>query len=202
MTIELIKVRARIIIGNSITVETPFIQSFNVRKARGQPSSFDASLKVDHSVINNTQVAGPVVVEAGANGNLNKIFTGIIKKATVSPCWDDPGYVMFNISGLDILSNLQGKKYTRRCRATKSTWISINGVTREGLRDGKFDYKFETLRSSSIHSTKSLEETGRPISVADNTTYKPQSTSGETTILVNTTRIPNNINKIPSEPVV
>jgi len=197
MTIELIKVRARITIGNSITVETPFIQSFNVRKARGQPSSFDASLKVGHSVINNTQVAGSVVVDAGANGSLNRIFTGIIKKATVSPCWDDPGYVMFNISGLDILSNLQGKKYTRRCRATKSTWISINGVTREGLRDGKFDYKFETLKSSPINSTKMLEETGRSISMADNTTYKPQSTHAENTMLINTTLISNNKVTLP-----
>lgn len=185
MTIDLIKVRARIRIGSTLMVETPYIQSFNVRKSRGQVSTFDASLKIDHSVIATSQVSGAVVIEAGANGRLNKIFTGIVKKATVSPCWDDPGYVIFNISGTDILGNLQGKKYTRRCRATKSTWISINGKVREGLIDGKFDYKVETLRTTPASSIKGQEDIARSVSLADNTTHKPPGSPSDTAILIN-----------------
>ena len=45
MAIERVKVRARIDIGG-LSVSTPFVQSFNVRKQRGQISTFDASLKV------------------------------------------------------------------------------------------------------------------------------------------------------------
>lgn len=146
--IELIKVRAKIEIGNSLTVETPYIQSFNVRKTRGQSSTFDASLKIGCDDIKNSNLGGNVVIYAG-NCTTTKIFTGIIKKANISPCWDDPGYVFINISGADVSSLLQGKKYTRRCRATKGTWISIDSVVRAGLRDGKFAYELNTIQLDS-----------------------------------------------------
>lgn len=148
MSINMIKIRATISIGSNFVVKTPFIQSFNVRKTRGQLSSFDASLKVAHTELTQSNVGGRVVISAGEEGGEKKIFTGILKKATVSPCWDDPGYVMLNISGTDELSKLQGKKYTRRCRATKSTWVSIDGVVREGLRDGKFAYETDVVTIS------------------------------------------------------
>ena len=131
MGIDLVPIRATIELGG-LTVKTPFIQSFNVRKTRGQLSTFDATLKVNHSQITSSNVGGFVTISAGSSGQ-RKIYTGILKKSTVSPCWDDPGYVLLNISGTDVLSHLQGKKYTRRCRATKSTWISIDSVSREGL---------------------------------------------------------------------
>lgn len=194
MTIDLVKVRAEVIIGDisTIRVETPFVQSFNVRKARNQASTFDASLKVRHNEISQTQVSGPVIINAGANGTLNPIFTGVIKKATVSPCWDDPGYVILNISGADILTNLQGKKYTRRCRATKSTWVSINSVVREGLRDGRFDYKFNTLKTTPGTSTNVQEVIGQGVSMIDNTTYKPSKAEAEKTVEVKITLQPSN----------
>lgn len=189
MAIDLVKVRAKITIGN-ITVETPFIQSFSVRKARGQVASFDASLKIEHTEISESQVSGPITIEAGADGSMPKIFTGIVKKATVSPCWDDPGYVILNISGTDIMGNLQGKKYTRRCRATKSTWVSINSVVREGLRDGRFDYDFNTLRTTSGESIKVQEVIGHGVSLIDNTTYKPTKARADATVEVKVTHKP------------
>lgn len=148
MGIELIKVRAKISVGSAFTVETPFIQSFNVRKARNQVSTFDASLKISQTEIASSAIGGDVVIEAGEEGALIKIFTGIIKKTTVSPCWDDPGYVLLNVSGVDVLSTLAGKKYTRRSRATKSCWVSIDGVVREGLRDGSFQYETDNVQIS------------------------------------------------------
>lgn len=146
MSIELVKIRATISIGNSLNVSTPFIQSFNVRKSRGQLSSFDASLKVRHEEVSGSNVGGEVVIRAGSSSKQTTIYTGILKKSTVSPCWDDPGYVFLNISGTDVLSLLQGKNYTRRCRSTKSTWVSITGVSRHGLRDGRFDPEIGALK--------------------------------------------------------
>lgn len=144
--IEMVKIRASIVIGNFPPVETPFIQSFNVRKARGQASTFDASLKVSHEDISHSNLGGDVVIYAGRDGT-KKIFTGIIKKASISPCWDDPGFVFLNVSGADASSLLQGKKYTRRCRATKGTWISLDSIIRSGgLRDGKFSYDLDTVQ--------------------------------------------------------
>lgn len=160
MSIELVKIRAKIRIGNNFEVTTPYIQSFNVRKSRGQSSTFDASLKVRYEQIKDTNVGGQVVILAGSDGNLTKIYTGIMKKSTMSPCWDDPGYVLLNISGTDELSKLQGKKYTRRCRSTKSSWVAINGVTRPGLRDGKFDAVHQVITTDPGEASKSKPEVG------------------------------------------
>lgn len=163
MSIELVKVRAEISVG-TLTVETPFVQSFNVQKTRGQMSTFSAQLKVDSDQLSGTNVGGLVSIKAGANGTMNKIYTGILKKSTITPCWDDPGYVMWNISGEDCLSLLNGKKYTRRCRATKYSWVAINSVVREGLRDGKFDAEAEELLETDPGETvKKRELTAPPI---------------------------------------
>jgi len=171
MTIDLIKIRAKINIGNSLTVETPFIQSFNVRKSRGQLSTFDASLKVEYDQISGSNVGGIVNISAGGNGTMIDIYSGILKKSTVSPCWDDPGYVILNISGVDVLSKLEGKKYTRRCRASKSSWVTINGVEREGLRDGKFESEHDVLKTISGDSIKNQEKTKAPIPVEAQSMY-------------------------------
>jgi len=142
--IEKVEIRAQITIGN-LTVRTPYIQSFNVRKARGQVSSFDASLKVEYEKMQGSGVGGDIVIKAGTSSTIKKIFTGIIKKATISPCWNDPGFVFLNVNGIDALGMLQGKKYSRRCRATKGVWVSIDSVVRSGLRDGKFAYNTDTV---------------------------------------------------------
>lgn len=160
MGIQLVKVRAVISVGN-LTVETPFIQSFNVQKTRGQISTFTAQLKVDSDQLSGGNVGGLVSIRAGANGTMNKIYTGILKKSTITPCWDDPGYVIWNISGEDALSLLNGKKYTRRCRATRYSWVAINSVVRKGLRDGKFDAQMDIIATTPGETNK-LNQTGPP----------------------------------------
>ena len=138
MTIEQIKCRAEITVGN-VTVVTPFIQSFNVRKQRGQVSTFDASLKLLSTEAEGfTGASGDVIIKAGEDSSLETIFIGICRQAKITPCFDDPSYVIVSIGGADKLSLLQGKKFTRRCRTFDSTWYSITGVIRKGLKSGKF----------------------------------------------------------------
>lgn len=145
MSITMVKIRAKITIGTSFTCRTPFIQRFNVNKSRSRPATFDASLKVANSVISGNISGDSVTIEAGesASGdfsNLTTIFTGFIKQARISPCMDDPSYVIISISGIDPLGYLDGKKYTRRCRAAKGTFVTIDSVQRRGLKSGKFGY--------------------------------------------------------------
>lgn len=142
MSIEMIKIRAIITIG-SFSVSTPFILSFNVRKTRGQISTFDASLKVEAGT--SIPTGDQVKIFAGTEGNEKLIFSGVVKKATISPCWDDPQYVMMNIGGEDVLGLLTGKKFTRRCKASRSAWVSIDSVVRKGLKSGKFTYKVDDI---------------------------------------------------------
>jgi hypothetical protein len=152
----MVKVRAEIVLG-SITAVTPYkesdayILSFNVDKSRGQPSTFSCSLKVKSGRITSSITGSGISISAGTSTggvvSIDKIFTGIVKTATVSPCREDPGFVILNLSGTDILSKLQGRKYTRRCRSTKGVWIGIESVARPGLRSGKLTY---TQRDTTI----------------------------------------------------
>lgn len=143
----MIKIRARVTIG-SLKVETPFIKRFTVNKTRGQVSTFSASLMVAVSgrIGGFCGIAGAshIKIEAGGAAgsggvvSLKTIFSGIVQQATISPVFDDPAYVLLNISGSDILSTLRGKKYSRRSTATESSWVSIDSVVRRGFRSGKF----------------------------------------------------------------
>lgn len=143
MSIRRVKCRAIVEIGG-IVVKTPLVQSFNVRKQRGQISTFDASLKIPART--SVKLAGgDVVIKAGENDANNTIFVGICRQAKVSPCFDDPFYVILSISGADKLFLLQGKKFTRRCRATDAAWCAITGVTRKGLKSGRFAYNTEPV---------------------------------------------------------
>ncbi len=159
MTIDMTKIRAKIQIG-SISIVTPYILSFNVTKTRGTVSTFSASLKIKDSDMSHSLSGDAVKISAGEGSPKNLIFTGMVKKATISPCWDDPSYVLLSISGEDVLSYLRGKKYTRRCRASKTSWLSITGVTRRGLKGGKLKPRRE--ESFSIQSTE-LQEDGKVI---------------------------------------
>lgn len=143
MAITMVKCRALVKVAG-VSVETPWVQSFNVRKQRGQVSTFDASLKVRVSSVNDL-ISGDVEIYAGENSASNLIFTGICRSAKISPCHDDPYYVILSISGADALSLLQGKKFTRRCRGTQTSWCSITGVVRKGLKSGKFAYNTEPI---------------------------------------------------------
>ena len=158
MSIQQVPVRARITIGNTLDVETPYVLRFDVSKVRGQISTFSASLKVNSDKISSSITGDVIKIYAGtkASYNSNIIFSGIVKSITISPCWDDPSYVFMNVSGEDILSVLRGKKYTRRSTASKAAWISIDGVARKGLRSSKFKAK-EAQTIDVVHSDTQRE---------------------------------------------
>ncbi len=137
--IQMVKIRAKIDIG-AFTCETPYILRFNVSRSRTQYSTFDASLKVSNSQISGNLVGDSVIIRAGEGSPSTRIFTGFIKQAQVNPCKDDPSYVILNISGADKFSYLEGKKYTRRCRATKGAFVTIDSVQRQGMKSGKLSY--------------------------------------------------------------
>ena len=148
MAINRIQVRAKITIG-SLIVQTgdghADVMSFNVTKSRRTPSTFSASLKVSSGAITSNLVGSNVKIQAGEKdvSEDNVIFVGFARSAKINPCFDDPYYVVLTISGNDVLSFLQGKKYTRRCRATRSVWVTINSVNRKKLKSGKFEVRKE-----------------------------------------------------------
>jgi hypothetical protein len=150
MGIRQVKVRASINIGN-IDVVTPYILSFSVNKARGQISTFSAKLKVEGSVVASTAIKEYVKIKAGVGGASNTIFSGIIIQVSISPCWDDPNFVIMDVSGADCIHLLQGKKYTRRVTADTASWVSIDGVARRGVRGGKFRAKMAG-KTDTVHS--------------------------------------------------
>jgi len=193
MGIHKVKVRARVALGNVVAV-TPsgsmetknIIMSFNVTKTRGQISTFSASLKVMKGEVTGNILGSTVEIKAGENSPSNTIFTGICRSATINPCREDPIYVILNISGNDVLSRLEGKKYTRRCRSTRGSWVSINAVTRPGLRSKKLTYtpKDPTIeayggdvqRKSNVTSTRALNtpKTDRIKDQTQNLTITPE----------------------------
>jgi hypothetical protein len=127
-----------------ITAHTPrsagnHVLSFNVDKVRGQAGTCSVSLRVYKGQASFSS-GGDIRISAGANGAMNNIFYGFIKSITISPCRENPSFVIMNITGIDVLSKLEGRKYTRRCRSVSGTWVSIEGVTREGLRSSKLTY--------------------------------------------------------------
>ena len=155
-TIEQVKVRATIEIG-SLRVETPYIQSFSVKKSRGAISTFDASLKISHKDVSGAITGSKVVICAGVKSGLKKIFTGMVRSAKISPCFDDPQFVLISISGSDNLILLNGKKYTRRCRVTKSKYVTITGVVRAGLKTTGMNYEkdpFPEINDCELESTQ------------------------------------------------
>jgi len=143
MGIDRVKIRAKITIGRNLIVETggssADIMSFSVTKSRSSGNSFSASVKVESGVIAGPLSGSNITIEAGEDSPSNTVFVGIIKSAKISPCFDDPKYVILGLSGTDVMTFLEGKKYTRRCRGTKSVWYTINSVVRKTLKSGKFE---------------------------------------------------------------
>jgi hypothetical protein len=176
MAIEMVKVRAKITVGG-LSAGTPplgfnnHILSFNVDKARGQLSSFSASLKVRRDEVSGGALNNAAIeIWAGENSASTQIFSGLVKTVTISPNRDDPSYVILNISGTDILSRLNGRKFTRRCRSSKGVWISIDNMSRPGLRDGKLAFS---------GNEKSLTTWGGDVFKGDNlTTTRTATTKG------------------------
>lgn len=138
MGITQVPIRAYINIGGT-TVRTPYVLSFNVHRRRGAAATFSASVKVNNTVSGMGSVGGGITISAGSN-SISRVFTGVVRGAKLTPCWDDPSYVILTLTGDDTLGLLKGKKYSRRCRGTKSTFCIITGVVRPGLKSGKFAY--------------------------------------------------------------
>lgn len=172
MAIDRVKVRAKITVGD-LTVETPFIQSFTVNRRRGQSSTFDASMKVSHTEVSSSITGDNVKIFAGEDVAGELIFTGVVRQAKISPCYDDPKYVILSVSGTDTMGLLQGKKFTRRCRSTKTAWVSIQGVVRKGLKSGKFAYQSEPRWFHSSGETNKASQT---------TLYRPDSSPQTTKV--------------------
>jgi hypothetical protein len=163
-SISMVKVRAKITIGTLVT-ETPFIRSFSVNKTRGQISTFNAVLKIPYTRVSSNIRGSNIVIQAGTDGNLKKIFTGMVRQAKISPCFDDPHYVDVSISGSDVLAHLQNKKFTRRCRSTLSSWVAINSVVRRGLKSSKFKQREMPVLEVTDDDPKQAEITKtRPLS--------------------------------------
>ena len=141
MSITQVPIRASISVGGT-SVKTPSVLSFNVHRRRGSPASFDASVKVDSSGVGGGGLAGGgiSISAGGGGGGGGVIFTGIVKGAKITPCWDDPAYVIVTLTGEDSLSLIKGKKYTRRSRGVGELppFCLITGLVRTGLKSGKF----------------------------------------------------------------
>ena len=139
MGLEVIHIRASIkFIESGLSVDTPYIKSFNVTRNRGAMSTFTASLKVDTEVIG--QIRGQVTIYSGPEGSLNKIFTGYVKTAAPSPCWDDPNYFIVNVSGVDALYKLNNRRFTRRQVYSDTMWALLTQVNSRGKRTGRLKY--------------------------------------------------------------
>ena len=173
MALETVPIRAKISFGN-LTVETPFILSFNIKKERNNKSTFSASLKVLSTDLNNLG-GSTVVISAGIVTNQHKIFTGYILQSNPSPCWEDPKYVILNISGADVLHRLEHEKYTRLQTSAKSKWAAITGVSRKAKKGSQFKLvNHEILNTTDGESvlddankdkvtTSVLDELGQPL---------------------------------------
>ena len=137
--ITLEKIRARLTFGSvsadgtpspdSIVFETPAIQSFSVNKTRASlASTFSASVFVPSTTV--LPVDQDVIIEAGVQGDLKRIFTGRVLSATVNPSFDRASSYIVNLSGSDRLQELEGKTISRRQRARGfSSFAAITGVT-------------------------------------------------------------------------
>jgi hypothetical protein len=174
MAISMVKVRAKITIGN-LVVQTPYVLGFSVTQTRGQYSVFDASIKVSHVDLTGNVITGDhIKIEAGEDTPNNVIFSGIVKSAKITPVFEDPSFALINISGSDVLSTLDGKKFVRRCRATQSTWISINGVVRQGLRSSKFKAKKSDLITLINTDMRTEDSSVGVSSIVDNIKNSPR----------------------------
>lgn len=145
------KIRAEILFGG-MTIETPNVMSFNVRRARGQMcATFSASVKVSSSITATDIDASEIIIKAGSEGNLKTIFTGKIFKCTATPIRTDASKIMLNLSGKDVLHRLEGQKINRRVTTYRDgttppqRWGVVTSVTRENT---PIKQKFKTKVAS------------------------------------------------------
>jgi len=129
---SIIKIRAKIIFCG-VTVETPYIMSFNVRRTRGQMcGEFSASVRIPVSTSLANCINSKVEIFVGEGDLINQIFTGYIRKMDIRPSREDASFFIANIAGRDVLSVLEGQTFTRRVSAYRmARFGAITDVVRE-----------------------------------------------------------------------
>ena len=135
MALSTAKIRADITIG-SLTVSTPYILSFNVSKERNKKSTFTASLKIREDQLG--RLIGDTVTISAGEDTPRLIFTGYILQSSPSPCWDDPKYIVLNISGADVLYMLENEQFTRLSSYSEDSWAVITGISRKAAKGTQF----------------------------------------------------------------
>lgn len=142
------KIRAEFWMGTSLIAKTPYIVSFNVEKNR---KSITDTFTIIIEILAN--VAFPlrenVSIKAGTRGNLREIFTGKIEQTRAEPAFGKPSYKRMSISGRGVLSELEGKRFSRRLRTDgqgmfclitqgpnnrPDAWYSLDGTKNVGER--------------------------------------------------------------------
>ena len=136
MAITTVPIRASIYFG-SLVIRTPYILSFSVSKTRNSKTTFSASLKIISSDLSNL-TSNTVSIYAGTLGNEKQIFSGFALNTSPSPCWEDPKYVILNISGADVLHRLEEERFTRRQMSRFNKWAVITGIQRKAPKGGQF----------------------------------------------------------------
>jgi len=176
MTISLERqyIRATIKIGRDISISTPNVISFSVRKARGQASAqFSATVKMDSSALySKTLTASSITIEAGYRSSEKLIFTGRIYKCTINPIRTDASKVLVNLSGKDNLAILEGQKINRRLKTYKDggsppeKWGLVNGIVRAATPSrSKFPTKVTSANVLAVVDQK-FDATKAPMSFA------------------------------------
>jgi len=116
-----IAIRATIKLGR-MSISTPDVQSFNVKRSRGQmAATFSASVKIGVDDLTNSLdlVDSGIVIIAGPKGQEKTIFTGIVKSCTITPNRLDASKVILNLSGQDRMCIMNGQKINRRVKTYK-----------------------------------------------------------------------------------
>jgi len=135
--IELEQIRARVVINDaaSLTFETPDIKSFSINKSRSSNiGTFSANIELPANISSSIGSSlGLIKFYAGTKQNYitkGPIFTGIIRRMSPQPVLGKPNYFLLSISGDDIMSKLQNKKYSRRISTEgPGLFCTINGAT-------------------------------------------------------------------------
>jgi hypothetical protein len=139
--ITLERIRARISFGSpsdpsSAQFETPDVKSFTVTKSRGTlASQFSASIEIPSSFA--IPAGEDLVIEAGTDGNLRRLFTGRILTVTVNPSFENAASYIVNLSGQDKFFDLEGKNVSRRQRSRAlSSFAAITSITAKSPQKG------------------------------------------------------------------
>ncbi len=135
MALNTVKIRASVQLG-TLNVETPYVLSFNVTKERNKKSTFTASLKIKEEELGS--LIGDTITISAGEVTPKLIFTGYILLSSPSPCWDDPKYIVLNISGADILYILENEQFTRMSTYSEDSWAIITGINRKSAKSPQF----------------------------------------------------------------